>query len=203
MSLRVAVLGVAWVLGFLGCAVAAQAQERIQPTGTPTWVPKTVTATPVPLTPIETEAKDLGEKLSKIDLTVWTMVREQWSDPEACLKAVDAHLEASQATVQELLQESNVINCTLEEGTKKRRIRLTSNEARKTFIVGYNDAIESLRTLRQEFETKPEARKVLDTVRSRQRAWQNTICEELESVKKPLIVQEPSPLPNRMPVASS
>ena len=191
MMLRVRVLTVVTVIGLLGGALVAQAQQRIQSTGTPTWVPRKVVATPVPLTPVEAEAKELGEKLSKIDMVVWTTVREQWSDAETCLKAVDVHLEASQATVQNLMRESNVINCTLEEGSNRRRIRLTSDEARKTFVLGYHDAIEGLRALRQEFETKPEAQKVLDEVRTRQRAWQVGICEDLQSVKKPVIVPKP------------
>jgi hypothetical protein len=86
MSLRVAVLGVACLLGFPVGAMAAQSQDRVQPTGTPTWVPRKVVATPVPLTPLEAEAKDLGEKLSKIDEVVWMTVREQWNDPRPALR---------------------------------------------------------------------------------------------------------------------
>ncbi len=201
--LRVRVLTVVTVFGLLGGALVAQAQQRIQSTGTPTWVPRKVVATPLPLTPVEAEAKKLGEKLSKIDMVVWATVREQWSDGEACLKAVDAHLEASRATVQDLIQESNVINCTLEEGTQRRRIRLTSDEARKTFVLGYHDAIENLRALRQEFESKPEGKKVLDEVRTRQRAWQSGICEALEPVKKPVVVPKPRALANGTPEATS
>ncbi len=197
--LRVRIFTVAMVAGLFGAPLLAQTQQNVQPTGTPTWVPRKAVATPVPLTPVEAEAKELGEKLSKIDLVVWTTVREQWNDAEACLKAVDAHLEASTATVQGLILESDVINCTLEEGTKRRRIRLTSDEARKTFVLGYHDAIESLRVLRQEFETKPEAKKVLDEVRSRQRRWQRGICEALESVKPPVVVPKPRPLANGIP----
>jgi len=201
--LRIRILTVVTVVGLLGGALIGQAQQRIQSTGTPTWVPRKVVATPVPLTPVEAEAKELGKKLSEIDTVVWTTVREQWSDAEACLKAVDAQLEASRATVQGLIQESNVINCTLEEGTQRRRIRLTSDEVRKTFILGYHDAIESLRVLRQDFESKPEAQKVLDEVRTRQRAWQREICKTLESVKKPVIVPKPRALANGKPEASS
>lgn len=203
MSLRVRVLTVASAVGLLSGALVAQAQQRVQPTGVPTWVPRKVVATPVPLTPVGVEAKQLGEKLSKIDLVVWTTVREQWRDAEACVKAVDAHLDASAATVQGLIRDSNVINCTLEEGTKRRRIRLASDEARKTFLLGYHDAIESLRALRQEFETKPQAQEVLDEVRTRQRLWQRRICEALESVKAPVVVPEPRPLANGRPEESS
>ncbi len=196
--LRVRVLTVVMVVGLMGGTLVAQAQQRIQSTGTPTWVPRKVVATPVPLTPVEAEAKELGEKLSKIDMDVWTTVREQWSDAEACLKSVDAQMEASRATVKSLIQESNIINCTLEEGSNQRSIRLTSDEARKTFVLGYHDAIEGLRALRQDFEGKPEAQKVLNEVRTRQRAWQRGICEDLESVKKPVIVPKPEhqPRPN-------
>ena len=203
MMLRVRVLTIAMVVGLSGGALAAQAQQRVQPTGTPTWVPRKVVATPVPLTPVEVEAKELGKKLAKIDLVVWTTVRKQWSDAEACLKGVDAHLEASRATVKGLIRDSDVINCTLEEGSKRRRIRLTSDEARRTFLLGYHDAIESLRALRKDFETKPEAQKVLDEVRSRQRQWQRGICEALESVKPPVVVPKPQPLANARPEASS
>ncbi len=189
--LRVRVFTVAMVIGVLGSPLCAQAQQNIQPTGTPTWVPRKVVTTPVPLTPLEAEAKALGEKLSKIDLVVWTTVREQWGDAETCLKAVDAHLEASKAMVQGLILESKVINCTLEEGSNRRRIRLTSDEARKTFLLGYHDAIEGLRALKNEFKTKPEAQKVLKETRTRQRQWQQGICEALESVKPPVIVPKP------------
>ena len=203
MMLRVRVLTIVMAIGLSGGTLVAQAQQRIQSTGTPTWVPREAVTTPVPLTPVEAEAKELGEKLSKIDTVVWKTVREQWSHGEACLKAVDAQLEASRETVQSLIQESNVINCTLEEGSNRRRIRLTSNEARKTFILGYHDAIEGLRTLRQDFQTKPEAQKILDEVRTRQRAWQRGICETLESAKKPVIVPKPQALANGMPEESS
>ncbi len=193
--LRVRVFTVALVAGLLGVPLLAFAQQNIQPTGTPTWVPRKVVATPVPLTPLEAEAKELGEKLSKIDLVVWKTVREQWDDAEACLKSVDAHLEASKAMVHDLILESKVINCTLEEGSNRRRIRLTSDEARKTFILGYHDAIEGLRALKVEFETKPEAQKVLKETRTRQRQWQRGICEALETVKPPVIVPKPQAQP--------
>ena len=201
--LRVRIFTVAMVAGSMCAPLLAQTQQNIQPTGTPTWVPRKAVSTPVPLTPVEAEAKELGEKLAKIDLVVWTTIQNQWSNAEACLRAVDAHLEASTSTVQELIRESDVINCTLEEGTGRRRIRLTSDEARKTFVLGYHDAIESLRALRQEFEAKPEAQKVLDEVRSRQRRWQRGICEALESVKPPVVVPEPQPLTRKGPEAAS
>lgn len=203
MKLRVRIFRVAIVVGLLGCALVVQAQERVRPTGTPTWVPRKVVETPVPLTPIEAEAKQLGEKLSAIDMVVWTTVRKQWSDAEACLKAVDASLESSRSTVFGLIKDSDVINCTLEEGTAVRRIRLTSDEARRTFVLGYHDAIEGLRALRNDFENKPDAKKVLDEVRTRQRRWQREICKSLESVKAPIVVPKPKPLPNNIPVESS
>ncbi len=189
--LRVRVFKVAMVIGVLVSPLLAQARQNIQPTGTPTWVPREVVTTPVPLTPLEAEAKALGEKLSKIDLVTWATVREQWGDAETCLKAVDAHLEASKATVHGLILGSNVINCTLEEGSNRRQIRLTSDEARKTFLLGYHDAIEGLRALKSEFKAKPEAQNVLKETRTRQRQWQRGICEALESVKPPVIVPKP------------
>lgn len=206
MSLRIRIIGLVGIVGFLGFAPGIQAQQRVQPTGTPTWAPRKIVATPTPappLTPVEAEAKALGEKLSAIDVVVWTTVRKQWSDSEACLKAVDAHLEASTETVKALIRDSEVINCTLEEGSKRRKIRLTSDDARKTFLLGYHDAIESLRALRTSFESRPEAQEVLDEVRSRQRKWQRGICEALEPVKPPVIVPKPKPLPNNLPVESS
>lgn len=203
MSLRVRFLAVIVIIGVLGCAQIGRTQNQVQPTGTPTWVPRKAVETPTPLTPVETEAKELGKKLAKIDLVVWTTVRTQWEDAEACLKAVDAHLEKSKATVEGLMIESNVINCSFEEGTKRRRIRLNSEEARRTFVLGYHDAIESLRALRQDFETKPEAQTVLDEVRYRQRVWQQGICEAIETVKPPEILPEPRPVPRNVPEAAS
>ena len=203
--LRVRLFTVAVVAGLLCGAQFVQARQNIQPTGTPTWVPRKVVATPVPLTPLEAEAKELGEKLSEIDLVVWKTVRDQSDDAEACLKAVDAHLEASKSVVQGLIRDSNVINCTLEEGSNRRRIRLTSDKARKTFLVGYHDAIAGLRALRSEIETKPEAQEVLRETRTRQRQWQQGICEALESVKPPVIVPKPEEQPRpdiQQPVSS-
>ncbi len=194
MSLRVAVFGVACLLGFPAGAMAAQAQDRVQPTGTPTWVPRKVVATPTPLTPLEAEAKELGKKLSKIDEVVWMTVREHWSDSKDCLEAVDAHLKASKATVQELIRESNVINCTIEEETNRRKVRLVP-EARKTFKQAYRPSIESLKALKQDFDDKPEAQSVLHEVRNRQRQWQSDICEALASVKPPIVVPRPKPQP--------
>lgn len=201
MSLRDRIFIV--IVAVLSCAQVGVARDQMQPTGTPTWVPKQVVATPAPLTPIESEAKELGEKLSKIDLVTWKTVRTQWDDADACLKAVDAHLAATKSTVESLIIESNVINCSLEEGTKRRRIRLNTEEARRTFVVGYHDAIEGLRALRKDFETNPEAQKVLDEVRRRQRTWQRGICEAIESVKPPEILPEPRPIPRNLPEADS
>lgn len=204
MSLRVRILVVVVIIGVLGCAQIGRTQNQVQPTGTPTWVPRKAIATPTPLTPIEAEAKELGKKLANIDLVVWTTVRTQWEDAETCLKAVDAQLEKSKATVEGLMLESNVINCSLEEGTNRRRIRINSDEARRTFVLGYHDAIESLRALRKDFETKPEAQTILDEVRYRQRKWQREICEAIESVKPPEILPEPRPIPrNDVPEAAS
>ncbi|MEN8163827.1 MAG: hypothetical protein ABFS37_06840, partial [Acidobacteriota bacterium] len=65
IMLRVRMLTVAMVVGFFCAPLLAQTQQNIQPTGTPTWVPRKAVATPVPLTPVEAEAKALGKKLSK------------------------------------------------------------------------------------------------------------------------------------------
>lgn len=203
MSLRDRILTVVVIIGVLSCAQIGVARDQVQPTGTPTWVPKKAIATPTPLTPVEAEAKELGMKLAKIDLVVWTTVRTLWDDSDACFEAVDAHLAASKGMVESLILESNVINCSLEEGTKRRRIRLNSEEARRTFVLGYHDAIASLRALRNDFETNPEAQKVLDEVRHRQRVWQRGICEALESVKPPEILPEPRPIPRDLAEADS
>lgn len=199
MRLRSYGFGMVLFVGSIGVCGGLGAQESVLPTGTPTWVPKKVVATPVPLTPLEQEAKTLGERLSAIDLVVWNTVRTGWSDREKCLEKVGAHLEEHQAEVTKLLAETSIINCSLEEGTGIRRVRLTSEEARKAFVSGYDEAIKALRSLRANFDSNPEAKSVLTEVRSMQRTWQREMCAELEKVKPPIEVPRPKPRPNGLP----
>ncbi len=170
------------------------AQQHVMPTGTPTWVPRTTTATPVPLTPVQERAKALGEKLAAIDLGVWETVQKEWKNPETCFEAVDARLDAAEDTVRTLILENDVINCVYQEGSGLRRVHLKSDEARKGFLLGYHDAIAALRALKEEFQDTPEAMEVLKEVRTRQRAWQRDICKALESVKPPDVIPVPTPI---------
>ncbi len=170
------------------------AQQHVMPTGTPTWAPRPTAATPVPLTPLQKRAKELGEKLGAIDLGVWETVEKEWKDPEACYEAVDARLAAAEKTVRTLILENDVINCVYQEGSGVRRVHLKSDEARKGFLLGYHDAIAALRALKKEFEDTPEAMEVLKEVRVRQRTWQRNICKALESVKPPDVIPAPTPI---------
>lgn len=165
---------------------------RVYPTGTP-QAAAAPAPTPVPLTPVQRAARTLGGNLATVDLAVWKNVRENWHNSDACLQSVDAQLEAATPKVFAWLKDTDVINCTLEEGTGRRSVRLTSDEARASFVKAYRPAMDALRALKEDFRQDPEALKFLAKVRRLQDLWQGELCKRLEKVRPPIVVPKPVP----------
>ncbi len=174
----------------LGCSVlmavgVGEAQQRALPTGTPTFFPRKTAQepTPVPMTPSEVQAQNLGVELSLIDGATWEIVRSSWTDEDSCLEAVDAHLAQTLGDLKRLVRTSSVMKCADDADSKRKRLRLSTEEARRAFLVGYGDVAAAVRILREELADEPAAIRVLDAAREKQADWQDLACSELESEK--------------------
>lgn len=169
------------VVILVGSGSPVCADQRVWPTGTPTWIPKKSVETPVPepQSPIESEAQTLGEDLAVIDKGVWQIVKEQWADEQQCLDAVDAHLDTAVTTVSKDLRGSEAMQCEADKASGHQKLALSSDEARRAFVEAYHPAVVELRSVRELVADNPAGEALVEQVRLRQKVWQNTVCEKI------------------------